>query len=232
MSEGYNIIGDIAGQFETLLALLDKMPKNATPISLGDMIDRGPNSKAVLEFFMNNGKAILGNHEHMLLSTCKKDKYYEFGVWYNNGGLETIRSFDPYSEILLPSDIKLECIPSEIIEWIDGLPLFLEIDQRGAFGLKCFISHAIKNPTLKLEAVCDLGDNAYSTQCDSSLLWNRGNPRRMKDFYQISGHNSSWGLKRHSDTKGEYGISIDTSKHKILTGIHWPSGDIYQQEYI
>jgi hypothetical protein len=32
----YNVIGDIAGEYKTLLALLNKTPKDAELISLGD----------------------------------------------------------------------------------------------------------------------------------------------------------------------------------------------------
>ena len=44
------------------MRLLKKCP-DYLPISVGDMIDRGPDSKKVLDFFMAGGKAILGNHE-------------------------------------------------------------------------------------------------------------------------------------------------------------------------
>src|SRR5271165_2882948 len=96
---GYNIIGDIAGQYDTLLALLAKMPKDATPVSVGDMVDRGPKSKQVLEFFKNNGLAILGNHDHMMIDACKYDmKYYNNGAWFWNGGQRTVESFFPEIE--------------------------------------------------------------------------------------------------------------------------------------
>jgi serine/threonine protein phosphatase 1 len=61
-----NLIGDIQGKYRTLLALLKQMPDD-DPVSVGDMIDRGPHSMEVLEFFRNHGKALLGNHEHMML---------------------------------------------------------------------------------------------------------------------------------------------------------------------
>ena len=63
-----NIISDIAGNYKTLMALLEKMPQDEEIISVGDMVDRGPRSKEVIEFFMNNenATAIMGNHEHMM----------------------------------------------------------------------------------------------------------------------------------------------------------------------
>ena len=41
-----NLIGDIQGNYHTLRALLKQMP-DEEPVSVGDMIDRGPRSKAV-----------------------------------------------------------------------------------------------------------------------------------------------------------------------------------------
>src|SRR5262245_16243438 len=86
------IIGDIAGQYKTLLALLKQCP-NEEPVSVGDMIDRGPDSKLVLDFFMKNGRAILGNHEAMMLDAIGGGHYGAWQDWVGNGGGYTMRSF-------------------------------------------------------------------------------------------------------------------------------------------
>ena len=44
-----NLIGDIHGNYRTFRALLKQMP-DEEPVSVGDMIDRGPRSREVLEF--------------------------------------------------------------------------------------------------------------------------------------------------------------------------------------
>jgi hypothetical protein len=80
MDNKYNyIIGDIHGCFEELLELEkiikeDSDKANVLPfiISCGDLIDRGPYSKEVLEHFIKGEKnkthiAIIGNHELMML---------------------------------------------------------------------------------------------------------------------------------------------------------------------
>jgi hypothetical protein len=229
MSKEYNIIGDVAGQYETLLALLDKMPKDATPVSVGDMCDRGPKSKEVLEFFKQNGLAVLGNHDHMMVDYCKNNggTVYRDGVWFWNGGAHTVESFFPGVGGLNPTygqlaRERLYQENKELLDWVEKLPLYLELD--GAF-----ISHAIKRPDWSLELTCSI----TTQHLDDSIIWNRGGPRRMKDKYQICGHNSQWGLKRFTDKDGqEFAICIDTSRTEVLTGIHWPSGVIYQQEYI
>ena len=84
-----NLIGDIQGNYRTLLALLKQMPDD-DPVSVGDMIDRGPRSMEVLEFFRNHGKALLGNHEHMMLDYFCDSGNYMPGLWLMNSGDETL----------------------------------------------------------------------------------------------------------------------------------------------
>ena len=74
------VIGDIHGCYEALLRLEDKIAircanLGARPfiVSVGDLVDRGPNSDKVVEHFRRGTEAgthavILGNHEMMMLN--------------------------------------------------------------------------------------------------------------------------------------------------------------------
>ncbi len=61
------IVGDIHGCWDEFEALLDLavLGANDRIISIGDMVDRGPQSPRVLHFFRDtpNAQAIMGNHE-------------------------------------------------------------------------------------------------------------------------------------------------------------------------
>ena len=61
------IIGDIHGCFEELQELLDRagLSREDEIIALGDIVDRGPASPPVLEFFQTqpNARSLQGNHE-------------------------------------------------------------------------------------------------------------------------------------------------------------------------
>ena len=61
------VIGDIHGCYDELQSLLDKagLTEDDSIISVGDCVDRGPHTPAVLRFFQENPKALLimGNHE-------------------------------------------------------------------------------------------------------------------------------------------------------------------------
>lgn len=212
-----NIIGDIAGQFDTLMALLKKMPDDG-PVSLGDMNDRGPKSKEVFDFFMNNGRAIFGNHEHLCVEFYRNNQgyglggYYEPNLWidYNGGDVTHAQIKDEHEKYC---------------EWLKTLPFYIEEDGY-------FLSHAVKNPSLSLDQVCSLGPNAIDPQCDRSIIWNRHKARRMKDKIQIHGHMAVSRVFEHRDKEGIFGYNIDTSRAKKLTGYSTLTKMFYEQEYI
>jgi hypothetical protein len=227
----FNIICDVAGQYKTLLALLEKMPKTATPLAIGDLIDRGPNNQDVMDFFMKDGNlAIKGNHDHMMEMACKGTCYYRDGVWEYNGGDKTLENFG-INALFIPENY--DKIPERYVKFIEGLPLYMFLDEYNTDGLQGFVSHAAKNPTLTLEQCAEVGER-LNNRTEEGLLWNRGEPRRkgMPFYYQICGHNSHWGLKTFKDKEGEYAKCIDTTRSNVLTAMHWPTGEIFQQEYI
>ncbi len=69
------IIGDIHGCFNSLVTLLAQVENRVdTIVFLGDYVDRGPDSKQVVELILQLKKkrphviTLLGNHEYMLLN--------------------------------------------------------------------------------------------------------------------------------------------------------------------
>ena len=94
-------IGDIHGRSDLLEKLLKKIKedvktkpvRNNTIIFLGDYIDRGKNSKKVVELIINlsdcSGKIFLkGNHEDMLNNFLKDPNLLD--IWLVNGGDKTL----------------------------------------------------------------------------------------------------------------------------------------------
>lgn len=137
------IIGDVHGNFDTLKTLIAKLPLNSEIIFVGDLVDRGLNSKEVLEFIrINNYKSVLGNHERMMIdygtSVIKnypKHHYmnYYLSDWLYNGGKQTlisykIASIDNYDKklICLQNEEGFEAFKSDI-EFLKTLPLFIEL---------------------------------------------------------------------------------------------------------
>ena len=86
------------------------------PVSVGDMIDRGPRSMEVLEFFRNHGKALLGNHEHVMLDYFCDSGNYMPGLWLMNSGDATLNSLGLERSGSLPEILQ---------DFLESLPLLL-----------------------------------------------------------------------------------------------------------
>ena len=98
------VIGDIHGEFNALRKILagissdlQRRPTNQYRIIfLGDFVDRGDNSSAVIDLLISLSDLdhiiiLRGNHEAMLLSIL--DQADGISEWRNYGGLETLNSF-------------------------------------------------------------------------------------------------------------------------------------------
>lgn len=145
--------GDIHGCCTKLNALLTQInPKPSdTLIFLGDMIDRGVDSKGVLDTIMAYEKrcqviSILGNHEQMLL-----DAYLDFAnrdaldFWLRYGGKNTLWSFG------LTDDLHgLLKIPYHYIRWLKSCHDYFQTD-------KFIFTHATPKPNLELSKQGEIG---------------------------------------------------------------------------
>jgi len=100
-------IGDIHGCLLSLKALLRKLDLAAKPtlVFLGDYVDRGPDSKGVIDFLldldtMHDCVFLKGNHEVMMLDYLIGENMFE--SWQFNGGNQTLQSY-PNGKDSIPS---------------------------------------------------------------------------------------------------------------------------------
>ncbi len=125
------VIGDIHGCLNQLNIMLDKLNEAGWDrlIFLGDYIDRGPDSKGVIDTIMSLQKdfgldkiiALKGNHEDMCLHNYAYKNNLDRqlgGAWSCNGAKQTIDSFNAFG--------GYEPIPDEYLEWMNNLPLMCE----------------------------------------------------------------------------------------------------------
>src|SRR5262245_61050592 len=100
-------IGDIHGCSKALnmvLAQVRPRPEDRV-ITLGDYVDRGPDSAGVINRLIELGTQcqlipLRGNHEIMMLEARADDDPLRFNLWLGYGGRETLAS---YSKTLLGS---------------------------------------------------------------------------------------------------------------------------------
>src|SRR5438876_897645 len=95
------VISDIHGCLKTFRYLLEDIihyTKSDTLYLLGDYIDRGPDSKGVIDYILSlkeRGYRIYplkGNHEQLLLDAYEEAPFAE-KAWLRNGGENTLKSF-------------------------------------------------------------------------------------------------------------------------------------------
>jgi fructose-1,6-bisphosphatase len=94
------IIGDIHGCFLTLQKLVEKIGKDEVFYSVGDIVDKGPDTCKTLDFVMSlkNFKMVLGNHEVQFINHIKRyinNEDISNTNWYKNfGGKQSIDSYN------------------------------------------------------------------------------------------------------------------------------------------
>src|SRR3954465_12751867 len=112
-------IGDIHGCSAALDALLDAIrprPED-TIVTLGDYIDRGPDSRGVLDLLIDLGRRcrlvpLLGNHDEMLLGV--RTSRHPISWLVGMGGNATLDSYGPARDLSL--------IPAEHFEFLERCP--------------------------------------------------------------------------------------------------------------
>ncbi|HSI39777.1 MAG TPA: metallophosphoesterase [Xanthobacteraceae bacterium] len=121
---------DLHGRHDMLLKALDAIEahagaRRAKIVALGDYVDRGPDSRAILDTLMAGPRragdalvCIKGNHED-IMSICLRDPA-QLPWWIANGGWQTLLSYGYQdSDTLRPLKQPL----SAHLDWIDALPL-------------------------------------------------------------------------------------------------------------
>jgi serine/threonine protein phosphatase 1 len=118
-------IGDIHGGAKTFRALLEKinLRRDDRLYLLGDYVDRGPNSKGVLDIILKltaagfDVRPVRGNHDDMLIRSVRND-HDEYSWNYMQGwGSKTLQSF---------SVMSLKDLPERYILFLQKLPYLLE----------------------------------------------------------------------------------------------------------
>jgi serine/threonine protein phosphatase 1 len=203
------IIGDVHGEFDTLIALVNKLAKQHELIFVGDLIDRGPKSKDVISFVRKNKhRCVLGNHEEFMMTygssvinSFPKHHYanYFLSDWLLNGGKSTLISYglakiDKYDKKLLCIENKdaLKTFEDDL-NWIKTLPLFIKLDANKG-DKSVVISHSSMANVWKFH-----NDKNNNETFKEYCLWNRKEPKKDVEIFNIFGH-----------TQVE---NIDTSKH-------------------
>jgi serine/threonine protein phosphatase 1 len=112
-------IGDVHGRFDLLQDLIGRIeadnaarvPTEVHVVMLGDLIDRGPQSREIIEFFLSGTPGfaqwhfIMGNHEEMLLKLIDQPDSSLMPQFLRFGGRETFESYGAPQRVLDTPDL-------------------------------------------------------------------------------------------------------------------------------
>lgn len=215
------IVGDIHGCAFELNELLRQIPADETLVFLGDYVDRGPDSSAVIARLIRESERsvfLMGNHEDMLLDHMRPDREAAMGTWLHplNGGRATLESYG------LDERAVLADLPPGHAEFLRSLRLSYEEET--------FIAvHA----GIRVGASTNLAE-----QDREDLLWIRQEWLNARDTYSgktiYYGHTPSRhvvGLGNEaSPIPGLHSLGIDTGcvYGGFLTAANTVTGDLLQ----
>ena len=205
------IIGDIHGCADTFEELLKHIPSDADIYTTGDLIDRGPGSKKVIDLCMGRGiKAVMGNHEHMFIDFIERTEIYPKGLFFLNGGRETIKNYG----------FKFINVAPHHYDYLKSLPLYIETED-------FILSHAGVHFMKNMEEACDLSKDLE----DHSILWNRAGLADLGKL-QIIGHSPAREVQEMKSGDKLIGINIDTGCYSPyfgrLSAISFPEREVIQ----
>jgi serine/threonine protein phosphatase 1 len=197
------IVGDIHGCYVELQALLDKagLAESDSIIAAGDMVDRGPETPQVVNFFrsMSNARGVMGNHERKHVRFARHELRLA-----NSQKISRQQLGDEYPAALA---------------WMEGLPYFFEFPE-------ALIIHGYLEPGVPLESQ-EL--SVLSGTMGGEKLLRERYDRPWYELYDdqkpvIVGHQNYTGTDQPFIFRDKvFGLDTDCVHGKSLTGLLLPS---------
>ncbi len=209
-------IGDVHGCAEELRALIQKLPlrKDSLVVFLGDYIDRGPDSRGVVDTILDLQQycrvvCLLGNHELMLREFLDGSDARRVARFIYNGGSATLASYADHDGVFV--------MPTEHREFFQSLP------YHHVEGDHCFVHAGLP------AAVAEIDDIDIALHGEE-MVWMRLRPGMPEPNYSkiiVHGHSAMADIdvqprRINLDTACVYG--------RRLTGMDLNTRDVYAVE--
>ncbi len=194
-------IGDIHGHYDGLMRLLEAvdLALQDEVYFVGDLIDRGPQSRQVVDYVRNNGyRCVMGNHEQLLLEAFPNGEAHmpAFQGWLYSGGQSTLSSYTKVDDLF------------DHVNWIQSLPLYLDLGD-------VWLVHAGLNPQRTLE------EQTSHEYCWIRDAFHSHKQPYFSDKLIITGHTITFtlpGIEPGEIARGPGWIDIDTGAYHPKSG--------------
>lgn len=213
----FNIIGDVHGCFDELQELLVKLDfhrgGDRQLVFVGDLVDRGPKSKEVLEFVMDlvstgDALCVMGNHDNKLMRWAKGNK-----VLLNHGLEDTVLEL---------ADMDKD----KIINFISSLPYYLLLDSD-----KLAVVHASWHENIfnlkksHLRSACLYGPTTGEDHSGLPIRIDWASKRKWKTPLVVYGHQAYDKVRVINNT---IGIDTGAGHGGKLSALKYPEIEIFQ----
>ncbi len=180
-------VGDIHGRLDLVTAALEAIADRAARaeffrvIFLGDYVDRGPDSRGVVELMMRLSRdhryvCLKGNHEAMMLECLSGGDSEDFARWMDAGGQQTLESYGADDW-----EAAIANVPEEHLRWMRGLSL------TSGDGHRIYVHAGLMPAT------------SFEQQSEQTCLWIRERflraPAHQFDAHVVHGHTPQWAGK-------------------------------------
>lgn len=153
------VVGDVHGCYRQLMTALNQVGFDTgcdLLVSVGDLIDRGPQNLACLDLLQQRWfRAVRGNHEQMALDALNDSA--RIPLWRANGG-------DWFFQL----DDERQALARRLLALAAQLPYVIEIET--AAGARWWHMRIIRRTAISLTSRCP-GRRCYGTGSGSARRW-------------------------------------------------------------
>ncbi|MEP7337144.1 MAG: metallophosphoesterase family protein [Acidobacteriota bacterium] len=217
------VVGDIHGKLRLFNRLLETMNYKAGEdklILIGDLVDRGEDSRGVVERAMELKNeapdtviVLKGNHEAMMLSALFQPESEQAELWLYNGGVETLHSY-------INEEGEFD-VPQEHWTFMESLPTWHEDEYA------IYVHAALSEDNGQFLHPSETPDNP-------ELYWSRNRHffAEYKGKTVVFGHTITgmlFGEREKVWLRGDNLIAVDTGAYLTgtLSGVELPSRQVF-----
>lgn len=125
------VLGDIHGRLDLLDRLLPQLNKRQIVV-IGDVIDRGPDTRTVIDRLIERAAVgVLGNHEEWFLAWLHGEGLDDWAIKPKMGGLATLRSYGATGDTRSALEPQTWCVPEAHRRFLESLALVGDLEVMG-----------------------------------------------------------------------------------------------------
>lgn len=172
------VIGDIHGRADLLRRLLKQLPAGIPIFVVGDICDRGPDTRACIDLLVEAGaRGVRGNHDEWLLTWASGGRLDPAAMSPLMRGRPTLASYGVVGDTLKEMEPQRDKVPEAHRRWLASLntAFNLQVGREPFWLIHAGIPSTVALPTMSLpEVVPHLVAHHPAT-----LLWASNDPREM-----------------------------------------------------